>query len=72
MGCDVTAVRSSLVGVAASCREPDPRAARRAAREAWQEAGLILINPEWLQSWADRKLAELLAEKLHGKRKVPK
>lgn len=65
-------VRSSLAGIAAGCREPDPRAARRAAREAWQEAGLILINPEWLQSWADRKQAELLAEKLHGKRKEPK
>lgn len=65
-------VRSSLAGIAASCREPDPRSARKAAREAWQEAGLILINPEWLQSWADRKQAELLAEKLHGKRKNPK
>ncbi len=63
-------VRSSLAGIAGSCREPDPRAARRAAREAWQEAGLILINPEWLQSWADRKQAELLAEKLHGKRRT--
>lgn len=65
-------VRSSLAGIAGSCREPDPRAARRAAREAWQEAGLILINPEWLSSWTDRKQAELLAEKLHGKRKERK
>ena len=63
-------VRSSLAGVAASCREPDPRAARKAARDAWHDAGLILINPEWLQSWADRKQVELLAEKLFGKRRA--
>lgn len=63
-------VRSSLASIAGSCREPDPRAARKAARDAWQQAGLILINPEWLQSWTDRAQAEILAEKLHGKRKT--
>jgi hypothetical protein len=63
-------VRSSLAGVAASCREPDPRAARKAARDAWHDGGLILINPEWLPSWTDRKQAELLAEKLFGKRRT--
>lgn len=62
--------RSSLASIAATCREPDPRAARKAARAAWQSTGLILINPEWLSGWADRKQAELLAEKLHGKRKA--
>lgn len=65
-------VRSSLSSVAGACREPDPRAARKAARDAWHDGGLILINPEWLSSWTDRKQAELLAEKLHGKRKEPK
>lgn len=63
-------VRSSLAGIAATCREPDPKAARRAARAAWHSSGLILINPVWLQGWADRKQAELLAEKLFGKRKA--
>lgn len=63
-------VRSSLVSIAASCREPDPRAARKAACDAWHGGGLILINPEWLQSWTDRKQAELLAEKLFGKRRT--
>jgi hypothetical protein len=65
-------MRSSLASVAAACREPDPRAARKAARDAWHAAGLILINPAWLTGWADRKQAEILAEKLHGKRKEPK
>lgn len=65
-------IRSSLVRIAGSCREPDPVAARKAARDAWLKGGLILINPEWLSSWADRKQAELLAEKLHGKRKESK
>lgn len=64
--------RSSLASIAARCREPDPAAARRAARAAWQNDGLILINPSWLTGWADRKQAEILAEKLFGKRKEPK
>ncbi len=63
-------MRSSLAPIAAACREPDPRAARKAARDAWHAGGIILINPEWLQSWTDRKQAEILAEKLFGKRKA--
>ena len=51
-------VRSSLSSVAGACREPDPRAARKAARDAWHDGGLILINPEWLSSWTDRKLRD--------------
>jgi hypothetical protein len=49
-------------------REPDPNAARRAAREAWHATGIVLINPEWLHAWTDRKQLELLAEKVHGPR----
>jgi hypothetical protein len=52
--------------------DPDPAAARRAARAAWHEHGIILINPSWLNGWADRKQAEILAEKLYGKRKTTK
>jgi hypothetical protein len=51
-------------------REPDPGAARRAAREAWHRQGLVLINPEWLAAWTDRKQLELLAEKVHGPRQA--
>lgn len=66
----MTAARSSLAAVAAGCREPDPAKARAEARAAWHSDGLILLNTSWLNSWADRKQAELLAEKVHGKRKV--
>ena len=61
-------VRSSLAPHAASMREPDPDAARRAAREAWHRSGIVLINPEWLPNWVDRKQLEGLAVRVHGRR----
>ena len=61
-------MRSSLARFAHLSREPNLHNARQVAREAWQSAGLILINPEWL-GWSDRQQAVLIAEKLHGKRK---
>jgi hypothetical protein len=64
------AVRSSLSSVAPLARDADPAKARAAAREAWLQHGLILINPDWLTSWADRKQAEILAELLHGRRRA--
>jgi hypothetical protein len=65
----VTEPRSQLAPYAPSMRDPDPAAARRAAREAWHAAGLVLINPEWLPAWTDRKQLELLADKVHGPRR---
>lgn len=65
-------MRSSLSPFAHMARDPDHEAGRRLARDAWHNTGLILINPSWLPGWADRKQAELLAEKVHGKRKVGK
>jgi hypothetical protein len=65
----MSAPRSPLAPYAPLGREPDPAAARREARAAWHRDGLILINPAWLPGWADRKQAELLAEKLFGRRK---
>ena len=61
--------RSSLARFATLSREPDPEEARRLARAAWHEHGVILLAPAWLNGWADRRQAELLAEKAHGKRK---
>lgn len=66
----MTGFRSPLASYAASMRDPDPAAARRAARDAWHSTGLVLINPEWLSSWADRKQLEILADKVHGERKA--
>lgn len=66
----MTAPRSCLASLAAGAREPDPAKARKEARAAWHRDGLILINPAWLNGWADRRQAEILAEKLHGKRRV--
>lgn len=65
----MTAPRSALAPLAGSMREPDPVKARKAARAAWHEHGLILINPAWLPGWTDRAQAELLAVKLFGKRR---
>ncbi len=59
-----------LARFASLSEEPDPANARRAAREAYHAHGIVLINPEWLSGWADRKQLEILAEKLFGKRKV--
>jgi len=64
-------MRSTLAPYAPSMRDPDPAAARRAAREAWHREGIVLINPEWLPAWTDRKQLELLADKVHGARKGP-
>lgn len=64
----MTQPRSTLAPYAPAMRDPDPAAARRAAREAWHQTGLVLINPEWLHAWTDRKQLELLADKVHGTR----
>jgi hypothetical protein len=65
----MTEPRSCLAPFAHLSRQPDPIAARRMAGEAWRNTGLILINPEWLGEW-DRKQAIILAEKLHGRRRI--
>lgn len=61
-------MRSSLSRFAHMSHEPDPAAARVAAKQAWQNTGLLLINLDWLGEW-DRQQAIILGEKLHGKRK---
>jgi hypothetical protein len=64
----MTGYRSPLAPYAASMRDPDPAAARRAARTAYHETGLVLINPDWLAGWADRQQLIILADKVHGTR----
>lgn len=57
--------RTSLTAFAGSMRDPDRANAKTAARDAYVESGgqIVLINKAWLQSWADRKQLDLLAEK---------
>lgn len=66
----MTQPRSALSPFAPLMRDADPEAARRMARQAWQNAGLIVLSADWLGSWADQKQAEQLAERVHGKRRV--
>jgi len=61
-------MRSTLAPFAVLGHEADDAMARRAAAAAWHREGIVLLNPKWFHSWADAKQAELLAEKLWGKR----
>lgn len=64
----MTGIRSSLASHVAS-GPTSPEDIRRKAAAAWHSDGIILINPDWLTSWTERKQAEILAEKLFGRRK---
>lgn len=46
-----------------------PAEVKEECRKAWHRDGLICLRSEWFNSWADRKQAELLAEKQFGKRR---
>jgi hypothetical protein len=61
-------LRSSLAPHIASGEEGDAERARRAAKAAYHEHGIVLINPDWLAGWADRQQLILLADQVHGRR----
>lgn len=66
-------MRSSLGRIAAAARDPDPDQAWKAARLAWREHGLALLNPEEIEKrvgWVAAQEARNIAEKCFGKRKV--
>ena len=46
-----------------------PEEVKRQCAAAYHKEGVILLKPEWLGTWADRKMLEILAEKAFGKRK---
>lgn len=61
--------RSSLGSIAPMLRQPDPANGRSAAARIWHELGIVVINPEHLNGWADAVEAKQLATRLYGERK---
>lgn len=65
----MSSFRSPLAPYAASMRDPDPKAARRLAAQAFHKTGFIVLDPEWIESWGDREFVKAIAAKVHGKPK---
>lgn len=63
-------LRSPLASVAGASKVIDPANGRKAAREAWMESGIVLINPAWLVKCEDRAALNALAIMVHGERRV--
>lgn len=61
-------IRSSIGHLAPMFREEDPANGLRAAGEMWKlsEGDFLVVRLSSLRSWADRKAAELLGERLYG------
>lgn len=68
-------MRSSLTAYAASMREPDPMDAYRTKKKAWQDHGIVMIDPDkdinWDGGYSEREMLKALANRLYGKRKLP-
>jgi len=65
-------LRSSLAAYAGSMRDPDPNGARHTAADLMRETGMIILDPEWIDSWGDREFVKAAAAKAlknFGKRK---
>ncbi len=60
--------RSSLGRFAHLMQEPHRKDAVAAARNAYHASDktIVLINEDWLESWADKQQLHLLAEKALG------
>ena len=63
----MTGIRSSLAPHVAS-GPTSPEDVRRKCAAAYHKDGVILLKPEWFETWADRKQLEILADKAFGKR----
>ena len=59
--------RTSLTPFAASMRDPDPDGARRAARQAWLDHGIVVIMPGDCTG-LDREFVAAVANRIYGKR----
>jgi hypothetical protein len=64
----MSGMRSSLSRHAHLMREPEPRDAVQAARDAYHNSKgeIVLINKNWLNDWTDKKQLDLLAERALG------
>ena len=63
--------QSQLAPLARLARDPDPDAIRKIAKALHNaDDPVIVLKTSWLTSWADRKQAEILADKVHGKRGI--
>lgn len=60
--------KTSLTHMAHMMRDPDPDAIKKIGAKLWHDFGLVCLNPKNFHSFVDEKQAELLAEKLYGKR----
>ena len=66
----MTLKRTSLTPYAASMADPDPKGAKKAARQLWQGMGVVTLFPDQLAalSWGDRNMIEVIATQHYGKR----
>jgi hypothetical protein len=59
--------RTSLTRFAPSMRDPDPDGPAKAARQAWQEHGILTVLPGQVHG-LDREFVTALGNRLWGKR----
>lgn len=64
------ALRSSLAAHITSGDGDAAERARKVAKECYHETGIVLINPDWLPGWLERQQLIMLAEKVHGARRM--
>lgn len=61
-------LRSSLAPIAHLAQEPHDEHAWAASTRAWQQMGIVMIDPAKLHNWEDREYLIALANRLFGKR----
>jgi hypothetical protein len=65
--------RTSLTRYAGQMRDPDPNGAHRAKKEAWQQYGILMVDPVndimWDGTYELKETLKALGNRLYGKRK---
>lgn len=66
-------MRTSLSRFAPVMRKPDPERAYQAKKEAWQEHGILMVDPandiNWDGTYEIKQTLKNLGDRLYGKRK---